>query len=107
MKKLRNLAICFTLLVATTSVAFAASGSEWYAGGTVKLSWYTGWNQSGDFISSTMEGYGSAKRVFARMGAEGTYSDWVEATEISVSVRDYGPFGAIGKGNYDTWGNVK
>lgn len=106
MKKLKKFGIILFLSLTTIVTVAAASGTIWYAGNTIKLSWYTDYNTSGDYIDATMTGYGSTKCVYARMGENGTYSKVVESSELSVQVRDYGPFGSIGKGDYEAWGEV-
>ena len=96
----------FLSLLTITSIS-AASGTIWYANNTIKFTWATGYNISGDYIDGTGTGYGKQKRVYVRMGSDATISSWVRSTDISVSARDYGPFGSIGEKNYAAWLNIR
>ena len=55
----------------------------------------------GDWIEVTLQGYGNEKQVYARMGAEGEYSDWISSESFKAYKKNYGPFGSIGNGKYD------
>ncbi len=80
---------------------FAASGVSWHGTcNNIRHTWHTGTTLKGDYMFSDAGGYGNKKKVYARMGEEGTYSKWVGSQTHYVSVTDYGPFGAIGEGNY-------
>lgn len=107
--KLKNLfAVTFlslAMVVCTISLVNAASGntaSTGYIGpnDTLYGSYATFNNLRGDGIDVTLAGVGSEKRVYGRMGEDGTYSSWAGATTAQISVTDYGPWGSIGNGDF-------
>jgi len=107
MKLFRKLVCVAAMLMLTTVAVSAANGIEWYRGGTIKLSWYTSWNFRGDFINGTAIGYGWKKQVVVRMGESATISGWADSDRLSISARDYGPYGSIGDGNYAAYANTE
>jgi len=107
MKLFRKLVCVAATLMLTTVAVSAASGSAWYRGGTIKFTWYTSWNFRGDFINGTAAGYGWRKQVVVRMGESATVSGWAARDTLSISARDYGPFGSIGAGNYSAYANTE
>ena len=41
------------------------------------------------------------------MGESATYSGWANSDTLSISARDYGPYGFIGDGNYVAYANTE
>ncbi len=84
------------LVVAFVGVAFVAADNGGYLTGpyqNLMFEWKTGTNIiRGNYIEASLEGYGNDKRVFARMGAEGSWSDWIDSNELRAEVTDYGNF---------------
>lgn len=99
MKKLtKRFVIAGLMFLLSVSTVFAASGSAVLSGGGLGA-YNTGWWVTrGDYISVAISGGTKQKRAYGRMGAEGSYSVWT--SDYYVDVVDYGPFGAIGAGNW-------
>lgn len=91
--------LCLTFLLFV--ITYAEEGESWHGPtNNIKHTWHTGYDFRGDYIVSEAKGYGSKKQVYARMGSEGNYSDWVDEKTEFISTYDYGGFGSIGSKNY-------
>lgn len=77
----------------------AASGSGRYGGWdgqSIDKEWWTGWNVQGDYTQAQATNRSDSpaymKRVYARSGVEGSYSEWVPSGRTSISCKDFGPY---------------
>lgn len=100
MKK-RNFAIYIVMCMLVGSVlgVSAASGSGRYGGKdgkSINKQWHTGWNIQGDYTQATSSNRSDSaaymKRVYARSGVEGCYSEWVPSGRSSITLKDFGPY---------------
>ena len=79
------------------AVATVFAGYYFGPGNAFYMEASTGTSVRGLWVEGTMsaanvDGYLYSKRVYARSGAEGTYSAWHEPSIRSVTHRDYGSF---------------
>lgn len=99
---MKKIAVIFFCLLALVVTCYAEAGEQWLGSKqNIKHTWYTGWDMCGNYMVSSAEGYGNRKKVYARMGETGTYSKWVDADKLYISVKDCGKYGSIGEGNYE------
>ena len=65
-------------------------------GKSINYEWHTGWNVQGDYTEETTSNRADSpsyqKRVFARSGADGSYSEWVPSGRTSLAHKDFVPY---------------
>ncbi len=100
MKKKIGIFLFSGLLVGSILGVNAASASGRYGGWngvSLNYSWHTGWNINGDYTQATATNRSDStafmKRVYARSGTDGSYSEWVRSGAHSISHKDFGPYG--------------
>lgn len=101
MKKSKKL--CFLLSFALVCITVNAAADSYFTGSNrnLKCSWHTDYDVNGDYITVKLEGFGNQKKVYARMGSQGSFTDFVPSDRLKISISDYGPFGSIGAKNYE------
>lgn len=82
-------------MLAGVSVA-SAGGRYGDDGKAINYEWHTGWNVQGNYTeaptSNRADSPAYQKRVFARSGADGSYSEWVPSGRTSVTHKDFVPY---------------
>lgn len=101
MKMIKRFTFCIFLFGASMLSVCAYSYSSYYGGATgqdISWNWWTGWNINGDYteaVAANRPGHSAyMKRAYARMGSEGSYSEWKRSGDHEARVKDYGPFGS-------------
>ncbi|MDQ0361591.1 hypothetical protein [Breznakia pachnodae] len=102
-KKVLSAGLALIIMFGMISSVSAATGflqstnksGESYIGNNKNLQawWNTSWNLNGDYLYAKLTGYGNQKRVYARLGTEGTTSAWYASSSKVASVQDVGPWG--------------
>lgn len=80
-----------------TTIAASKSGTYGGTNGrSINKEWHTGWNVQGDYAyakaSNRSDSPAYQKRVYARSGTNGSYSEWVYSGQHSISHKDFGPY---------------
>ena len=88
-----SFALFFTITVGAASDDGFYGG---YDGVSLTWEWHTGWNLNGDYTQATAANRPSKpaymKRVYARSGDSGSYSEWVPSGTQSITQKDFGPY---------------
>ena len=97
-KRIPTIICAFALAGSFIGVA-AASETGRYGGNdgmSINKEWHTGWNVQGDYLEATASNRADSpayqKRVYARSGVDGSYSEWVPSGRTSVTHKDLGPY---------------
>lgn len=97
-KGLCALITCCVITGSTLGVSAASSSGRYGGpdGQSIDKEWHTGWNIQGDYLEATASNRSDSpayqKRVYARSGTDGSYSEWVYSGRHSITHKDFGPY---------------